>query len=312
MKIKPEKRQLSDNQIIALQTPFNVVLNQFLEQGKIPFYKQRIWKMNIFIGLSVVTILASFHFLNKDLKADYNSVQIQNYKVEKSILPIHLFADIDNSYNQDYTDKPFFEEKLKIPILSDDTIPQINDSVKCFKSNNSPESNDKGFEFWSKRKEGNEITFSFMRFKNFSVLQRTYSEKSEANNENSCCNEFNNSRLCNENIALVQDKNGYYGLLDSAGTEFVSPKYIVIDCFGKYLGDWALVQDKNGYYGFINTQGIEIVSTEYTSIYPFDKHVLNYMIVEKDGLYGLISKDGKIKINPKYTSISELKLMKPD
>jgi hypothetical protein len=460
MKIKPEKREFTDREILTLKPPFELIFSQFVLPKKVPYYKQIFWKMNAFIIIGAIASFATYQLVSQDSKTESavnKQINVETENLEKMTQPVISSVTVPGFIVENSANKQFYKNTSNGIIVFDDTIPIINDTTKLDdkgKMKNHAKKI-KGVEFFSTDDNNDESAFYFLKINNFSFLKFPYAEEQKKGQKRVA---IANKKTCFEKTPLVQDERGNYGLLDSAGNELVTPKYITIDCFdnywpdwalvqdnngyygfinsdgaeivptiyitidkfgkyladwalvqdnngyygfinnvgkevgstqyltidkfgkylaewalvqdnnghygfinnvgqevvstqyltidkfgkyladwalvqdnngyygfinnvgqevvptqyltidkfGKYLPDWALVQDNNGYYGFINSEGKEIVSTEYTTVYKFDQHILNYMVVEKEGLFGLISKDGKVKIKPKYISISQI------
>jgi hypothetical protein len=95
-----------------------------------------------------------------------------------------------------------------------------------------------------------------------------------------------------ENGVARISKNGYMGLIDSAGNIICEPKYDIIYNFENNVAKTGL----NEKYGLINNKGKELAYPQFDEIKAFKE---NLFIVENNG-YGILKKDGTMLVDTKY------------
>lgn len=99
-------------------------------------------------------------------------------------------------------------------------------------------------------------------------------------------------QFCN-GVAKVQNQQGYYGLVNTAGKEILPCRYDKI--YGFYEGMARVVDNRK--YGFVNLSGQLLIPCQYGSAASFSEGLA---AVEVNNKWGYIDRTGKMIISPVY------------
>ena len=113
-------------------------------------------------------------------------------------------------------------------------------------------------------------------------------------------NDFNNQKTILNNMFIVKNSSGRYGVIDIKNNEIIGTKYNDIKYIENSNEFW--VKDNQEKVGIIKADGTTKIQLSYEDIKTLDKSA-KYYIVKQNAKYGVINQNGENIIYPEYDNI---------
>ena len=113
------------------------------------------------------------------------------------------------------------------------------------------------------------------------------------------------NNLWYESGILKVSKDGQYGIIDTNGSQIVSPEYDSITALKGVTN--SLLTEKDGSYGIVDNVGSVIIDNEYAEILPIsDQYENGYIVIDENDKYGVINYTKTVAIENKYDEIKQV------